>query len=152
MDSTENMRRVLNACGAYKLDGSTMIDRELEAYGAGLEPVWERAAGLERDMFALTAGEERLGIWERLYRRQAAFGDIEARRRGVAAALSRRGGPVLAGDAEAILAVAGIEGSVRAEGGRLIITADSYNGATPAEAARLLGRLVPLHVGWEIVG
>ena len=98
MDCVENMRGVLNAAGAYKLTGDSAIDQELEAYGVGLKAIEEQAQRLEDDLFAVTAGEERLGVWERLYRRQPSWADPDTRRRGVAAALSRRGGPVLPGD------------------------------------------------------
>ena len=127
-----------------------MIDQELEAYGAGLRPVEESLAGLEGDIFAATAGPERLGIWERFYRRQSSWADIETRRRGAAAALSRRGGPVLPGDMEGILAAAGIRGAARIEGGRLLIHAEEYVGVTETEAHKILGRMLPLHLGWEI--
>ena len=63
MDSVENMRKILNGSGAYRLDGGTMIDQELEAYGAGLRPVEESLARLEGDIFAATAGTERLCLF-----------------------------------------------------------------------------------------
>ena len=150
MDSVENMRKVLNESGAYKLGGDSAVDWELGAYGAGLGPVEEGLRRLEGDMFALTAGEERLGAWERLYRRQASWAGPETRRRGVAAALSRRGGPVLSGDMEGILEAAGIKGTARVEGGKVIVTVTEYRGVTEEEAGRLLSGLLPLHVAWEI--
>lgn len=152
MDCVGNMRRVLSGTGAYALDGSSMIDQELEAYGAGLRTVEDSLRQLEDDMFAMTAGDERLGIWEKLYRRQASWGDMNTRRRGVAAALSRRGGPVLSGDIEGILAAAGIKGSASVRDGKLVITVTEYQGVTETEAVRLLGRLMPLQVRWEING
>ena len=150
MDCVENMRGVLNAAGAYKLTGDSAIDQELEAYGVGLKAIEEQAQRLENDLFAVTAGEERLGVWERLYRRQPSWADSDTRRRGVAAALSRRGGPVLPGDMEGILAAAGIRGAARIEGGRLLIHAEEYVGVTEIEAHKILGRMLPLHLGWEI--
>ncbi len=144
MDSVENMRKVLNESGAYKLSGDSAVDRELGAYGAGLGPVEEGLRRLEEDMFALTAGEERLGAWERLYRRQASWADPETRRRGVAAALSRRGGPVLSGDIEGILEAAGIKGAARFEGGKVIITVAEYLGVTEEEAGRRHSKPVAL--------
>ena len=141
MDCVENMRGVLNAAGAYKLTGDSAIDQELEAYGVGPKAIEEQA---------VTAGEERLGVWERLYRRQPSWADPDTRRRGVAAALSRRGGPVLPGDMEGILAAAGIRGTARIEGGRLLIHAEEYVGVTETEAHKILGRMLPLHLGWEI--
>ena len=151
MDCVENMRGVLNAAGAYKLTGDSAIDQELEAYGVGLKAIEEQAQRLENDLFAVTAGEERLGVWERLYRRHG-FRPAGKRSsmRGVAAALSRRGGPVLPGDMEGILAAAGIRGTARIEGGRLLIHAEEYVGVTETEAHKILGRMLPLHLGWEI--
>lgn len=150
MNCVESMRKALNQSGAYALDGTGMIDQELAAYGAGLGKIEEEADKLEGDLFAMTAGGERLGIWEHMYRRQASWAGTDTRRRGVAAALSRRGGPVLAGDMEGILAAAGIAGSVSVEAGKLIITVTEYQGVTEAEAKRVLGRMIPLHVKWEI--
>lgn len=150
MTCLENMHKILGESGAYKLTGDSMIDRELEAYGAGLGPLEQEAQRLQEDLFAMTAGSERLTEWERMYRRQASWAELEPRRRGVAAALSRRGGPVLSGDIEGILAASGIKGSAVMEAGKLVITVTEYQGVTESEAQRLLGRLIPLHVKWEI--
>ncbi|WP_300684008.1 hypothetical protein [Acutalibacter sp. 1XD8-36] len=150
MDSVENMRKILNGSGAYRLDGGTIIDQELEAYGAGLRPVEESLARLEGDIFAATAGPERLGIWERFYRRQSSWADIDTRRRGAAAALSRRGGPVLMRDMEGILDAAGIRGSAGLEEGKMVIHVKEYLGITEAEARKVVGRMMPAGVRWEI--
>lgn len=150
MDCVENMRKVLTESGAYVLDGSSMVDQELEAYGAGLRTVEEEAQRLEGELFVLTASAERLGSWERLYRRQASWADIEVRRRGVAKALSCRGGLVLRGDLEGLLEAAGVKGSARMEDGKLIIHVEEYQGVTETEARRVLGRLMPLYIKWEI--
>lgn len=152
MDCLENMRKVLSGTGAYALDGNSMVDMELEAYAAGFRIVEDSLSQLEEDMFAMTAGPEQLGVWERLYRRQASWAGPELRRKGVAAALSFRGGPVLARDMEGILAAAGIKGSAGMQDGKLVITVTEYQGVTETEAVRLLGRLIPLHVRWEISG
>lgn len=149
MDSITNMRKVLNESGAYELDGSGLVDQELAAYGAGLEPIEDGLQQLEEDLFAMTAGTGRLGTWERLYRRQASSAGADMRRRGVARALSCRGGPVLREHLPGILDAAGINGSAREENGKLIIHVDSLQGTTEAEAKRLLGRLLPLNVTWE---
>lgn len=150
MNCVENMRKILGGSGAYTLSGESMIDWELGAYGAGLGPLEEEAQKLQEDLFAMTAGGERLAVWERMYRRQASWAELETRRRGVAAALSRRGGPVLSGDMEGILAASGIKGSAQIASGKLVITVTEYQGVTESEALRLLGRLIPLHVEWEI--
>lgn len=150
MECVENMRKVMNASGAYALNGQSLVDQELYAYGAGLESLEAQIQQLEEDMFAMTAGAGRLGLWERLYRRQPGWGDIAQRRRAAARALSRRGGPVMQGDLQGILEAAGITGSAEVSGGKIVIHADGYAGITPGEAAKMLGRLIPLHVQWEI--
>ncbi len=152
MNSVENMRKILNSSGAYKPDGGSLVDRELEAYGAGLMTVEESLDRLEADVFAATAGPERLSAWERLYRRQASWADMETRRKGVAAALSRRGGPVLMSDMEGILAAAGIKGSAGMENGTLVISVQEYMGVTEAEARKVLGRMMSAGVLWEVRG
>lgn len=150
MSGVENMRRILSESGAYQLTGDTPVDQELDAYGAGLETVEEQARRLEEDMFALTASPEILKMWELLYRRQASWADPDVRRNGVAKALSRRGAPVLAGDAPGLLEAAGIKGTVREQDGKLVIQVEEYQGITETEARRLLGRLLPAHLEWEI--
>ena len=150
MDCVTNMRKILNGSGAYELDGSGLVDQELAAYGAGLGPIEEDLERLEEDLFAMTAGTGRLGAWERLYRRQVSGAGADMRRRGVARALSCRGGPALREHLPGILDAAGISGSAREEGGKLIIHVDSLQGTTEAEANRLLGRLLPLNAAWEL--
>lgn len=150
MDSAANMRKALNESGAYDLDGSGLVDQELEAYGAGLKPIEDGLKELEGDLFAMTAGTGRLDAWERLYRRQVSRAGADIRRQGVARALSCRGGPVLREHIPGILAAAGISGSAREENGTLIIHVDSLQSVTEAESNRLLGRLIPLNAAWTI--
>lgn len=69
MTELESMRAQLKETGLYRLDGTTLVDAELQSYAAGLEPLREALLELERECFAATAcsfglaaAEARLGI------------------------------------------------------------------------------------------
>lgn len=150
MSGGESIRRVLGATGIYQLTGDTPVDYEIDAYSAGLKAVEDALERLEKDLFARTATPECLAQWELLYRGQAAGGDLEARRKAAAQALSRRGGPVAVGNLEDVLETAGIRGTWEEVDGKLVIHAEEYLCTSETEAKRLLGRLLPAHWKWEV--
>lgn len=150
MSGGENMRRVLADTGIYALTGDSPIDQEIDAYAEGLGSVEDQLECLEKDLFAATATAECLAQWELLYRGQASNADLETRRLAVASALALGNGPVTARDMDGVLLVAGIRGSWLESGGKLVIQVQEYLGTTEAEASRLLGRLLPVGLEWEL--
>lgn len=150
MSGGENMRRVLADTGIYVLTGDSPIDREIGAYEAGLGPLEEELERLEADLFVLTATAECLARWEAVYRGQASTADLETRRLAAAKALSLSNDPLTASDMDDILLIAGIRGSWQESGGKLVIQAEEYLGGTEEQARRLLGRLLPAGLEWEL--
>ena len=49
-----------------------------------------------------------------------------------------------------LLAAAGVRGSLREEDGKLLVALEEYQGVTAQEAQRMLDRLLPAHLEWEI--
>lgn len=145
------MARVLRATGLYTLPGGTAADWELEAMAAGFAAAEEDLAALEAELFILTAPAERLSEWEKLFRSQASGAALDVRRNAAAKALGARfERPSLKAVQENVLPAAGVLGTVREEDGRLIIEG-SLQGVAPQEAKRLLNRLLPAHMEWELV-
>ena len=136
------MAQVLRATGIYTLPGGTPADWEQEAFCAGLDKLEAGLDALEQSLFALTAPAEKLSQWEALFRAQASSGELAARRRGVAKALGLRfQRPTLRAIQEDVL-------PAEAEG-RLMV-AGTLEGVTEQEARRLLDRLLPAHMEWEL--
>lgn len=65
MNKSEEMRSQLAPLNLYKLNGSSLIDCELESYGAALDVLQSRLDRLCSLLWVSTAGEEALSIWER---------------------------------------------------------------------------------------
>lgn len=55
MDAYETLKRQLHPTGLYALGGSTVVDFELKAYAAGLNPVYDSLAELRSESFLPTA-------------------------------------------------------------------------------------------------
>ena len=53
-------------------------------------------------------------------------------------------------DMEGILDAAGIRGSAGLEEGKIVIHVQEYLGITEAEARKVVGRMMPAGVRWEI--
>lgn len=150
MTGGAHMAQVLRATGIYTLPGNTPADWEQDAYCAGLDSAEGELDALEQSLFALTAPAERLAQWEALFRAQASSGALPARRKGVAGALGLRfQRPSLRAIQEQVLPAAGIAGTVAEADGKLSITG-SLQGVTEKEARRLLDRLLPAHMEWEL--
>lgn len=150
MTCGENMARLMRATGVYKLPGGTPADWELAAYQAGFGVIEQAMAALEKELFVLTAPAGRLAAWELLFRRQSSAAPLPVRRTAAAKALGLRFGPAtLESIRQEVLPAAGLSGSVSESEGKLLISA-ALQGVTEAEARRLLDRLLPAHLEWEL--
>lgn len=150
MSGGENIRRLMEATGVYSLTGSSPVDWELEAYTAGLDRLEAEMRALEAEMFIARAPAQRLEQWELLLRPQWSTASLEERREALLKALSAHAGPANLAAMEDMLTAAGVKGTVREEAGKLVIHVESYQGVTAKEAKRMLDRLLPSHVAWEI--
>ena len=143
MGSRENMAGIMTATGLYKLDGSSPADWELDAYNEGLLAIRSEIEALLDELFVMTAPPERLSQWEELFYCQSRGGAIEDRRRGIARALGFYPGPMNGGAIKELLDIAGVRGEV--------IKAGGFLGVTKREAERLLDRILPAHISWELI-
>lgn len=151
MTARENMRQVLARCGAYRLAEDCPLQWELAAYGAGFDGLKGALAQGEQDAFALTASPERLTEWEALCLPAPAACGVRDRREMLAARLSllAHRGPLTMGDLPTLLLAAGIRGTAIEEGGVVRVAPGEYL-LPPALAQQELGRLMPLHLAWEM--
>lgn len=145
--AVDRMREVLNGAG-YRLTGESSADWEGNACGAGFDLVEQAVDGLLADLFAITAGEERLDAWESLYRRQPAAGTDEERRKRLAARLSLNPSRISAEVLPSVLAAAGVMGSAKESGGGITVILGRLLGVTEEAAKRELSRLLPAHLDW----
>lgn len=66
MSTVTAMRRELKPLGLYNLNAGSLISCELEAYGAGLDPLWDRMNRVLASALILTADTQALEKYERL--------------------------------------------------------------------------------------
>lgn len=84
MNTLDSMKRELRSTGLYALSGATLVDAELAAYAAALQPLFDAAEELQREIFAQSAGGYGLALRERLFLLPAG-GETEQRRGAVLA-------------------------------------------------------------------
>ena len=150
MSGGENIRRLLEATGIYRLTGRSPVDWEVDAYQAGLGQADAAMEALEAELFLSSAPGERLERWELLLRPQASEASLEERRRALVQAFSAWNRPANLEAMQDLLAAAGVRGSLREEDGKLLVALEEYQGVTAQEAQRMLDRLLPAHLEWEI--
>lgn len=148
MTAREHLAKVLAGTGLYQLTGSTPVDWELSSYGAGFALVEERLDSLLGDLFARTAGRQRLAVWEQLFRKQPSTAALEDCREMVHSRLSARPDGVNLEALQALLPGAGVRGLVQESGDELTVVLGKLLGVTKAEAARELDQLLPAHLTW----
>ena len=105
---------------------------------------------LEAEMFIPRAPAQRLEQWELLLRPQWSTAALDQRREALLKAFSAHTGPANLAAMKDMLTAAGIKGTIREEGGKLAVSVESYQGVTAQESQRLLDRLLPSHMEWEI--
>lgn len=66
MSTATAMRRELKPLGLYNLNAGSLISCELEAYGAGLDLLWDRMNRVLKSALILTADTQALEKYERL--------------------------------------------------------------------------------------
>lgn len=150
MSGGENIRRLMEATGVYQLTGTSPVDWELDAYAAGLALVEDAMEELEAELFIANAPARRLDQWELLLRPQWSTATLEERREALLKAFSAHTSPANLSAMGDILTAAGVKGTVQEEEGKLVITVEGYQGVTAREAQRMLDRLLPSHIEWEI--
>ena len=151
MTGGENMRRVMEASGVYKLTGNSPLDWELDACTAGLKTVWDRAEALEKELFLQTAGAETLENWELLFRPQAcSSATLEERRQALVKAMRPYPGPASLEVIESLAEACGVKAKAQEAQGKLLLQGEKLIGVTEKEARRMLERVLPSHLEWEL--
>ncbi len=146
----QRMRRILNHIGCYRLTGETAGDWDLKACGAGLDSLEQSMEGLLGDLFAFTASEKRLDVWEKTFRPQRSAGTLEERRSMLAQKLAINPRSFLPGDFSSMLQAAGVTGVVLEQEGGLRILLGDLTGLTEEETCRELEQILPAHLAWEL--
>lgn len=145
MTAAENMARILNKSGAYRLDGEGLVDWELAAYGAGLQVLAGQASQLEQEVFLQNAPPARLAEWEKLCFSQVLTAGIADRRAVLCQWLAHRRGPVTPEELPGLLLAAGIKGTAAEGQDGLSVTVEGYL-LPQAQAQEKLRALIPANV------
>lgn len=150
MRAAERMRGILNATGLYKFTGETPGDWELNACGAGFDALEDACRDLLAELFAASAPEARLAVWEVLFQPQPASGKEETRREVLLERLAAHPQPPTAERLGGLLKAAGIAGAVREGADGLHVCLGRCLNVTEEEAVRELSRLLPSHLPWVL--
>lgn len=150
MTAREHLAKILSDTGLYQLTGSTPVDWELSGYGAGFALVEERLEALLADLFAITAGRQRLAVWEELFRKQPSTAALEECQEMVHSRLSVRPDGVNLEALQALLPGAGVRGLLLEDGDELTVVLGKLLGLTKVEATRELDQLLPAHLTWTL--
>ena len=153
-DPLAAMRRRLRETGVYKADGTTLVDAELAAYQAGLQPVLEAYETLWRELFVRTA--ETYGLENKEHLVECSKGNISlARRRAMLLHHLSVGESDFTVEAlESALACVGITATIEEvpeEGKLSVVVTDLSEMAEPTEenAAAMAERFLPVHLTAE---
>ena len=152
MTAAEHMAQVLRGTGLYTLDGDTLVDAELAAYGAGFALVEEAFEELLGELFVETATGYGLDCWERLFRPRASTAGTAQRRASLLARLGISGAAHTLAEYGALLPGAGIAGTLSEDGEGGLLVTGSPAGVPEEEAKGELDRLLPAHLSWELAG
>ncbi len=98
MTSYQSMKSKLEPLGLYRLDSGDVVDCELMAYAAGLDPMFEQFDVMEREAFIPTAESYGLSARERfLERERSELTAAQRRERLIALELGVQAEPTLEG-------------------------------------------------------
>ncbi len=148
--AAERIRRMLNSTGCYRLTGHNAADWEGNACAVGLESLEGEMTALLEDLFASTASEQRLDVWERSMRPQPSAGSLEDRRAILKQRLAMNPRKFRLSDLSPQLEAAGIRGTVVEQDGGLRILLGKFLGLGEEEAQRELNLILPAGLTWKI--
>lgn len=149
MRALEHMKQVLSGTGLYKLTGSSPVEWELAAFGAGFQLLEDRFQKILQDIFVATAGEGQLDQWEALFRDQPSQGAVEERREMVRRRFAVHPDDFTREGVNALLPGAGVQGILLEQSSGLTILLGKLLGVNKVEAQRELDQLLPSHLPWQ---
>lgn len=149
MRALEHMKQVLEHTGLYTMTGSTPVEWELAAFGAGFELLEDRFDKILGDLFLSTASEEMLTRWESLFRPQPSTASLEDRRKSILARFAVHPDDFTPQGVKSMLPGAGVQGVLLENQDGLVVLLGRLLGINQAEAERELDVLLPSHLPWE---
>ncbi len=153
MNALESMVSKLKATGIYTLNGTSLVDYELQAYAAGLKMATDTFAQLEQESFIATATD--YGISNRETQFQVgAYGGSEERR----TALLKRGAitpnDFTKADMERVLSMAGLNAEIceNTAAKKLYVNClgETADNAAMQSALRIAKLFLPAHLNAEL--
>lgn len=150
MRALEHMKNVLESTKLYTLTGSSPVEWELAAYGAGFDLLEERFDRILGDLFVSTASGEMLTQWEKLFRAQPSTDDLSFRRETVKQRFAVHPDGFTPQAVAALLPGAGVQGVLLESGEGLVVVLGRLLGINQAEANRELDQLLPSHLPWTL--
>lgn len=147
--SAQRMREILNATGAYRLTGQSMIDSEINACAVAIDSFEDEMQAFLNNIFAATADKATLDRLEKLYRTQASSAELDDRREFVKARLAVNPTHFTTKYLPDMLKAANILGEAFEDNGKIRVLFGRAVGISPQWAKSELKELLPAHI--EIV-
>jgi uncharacterized protein YmfQ (DUF2313 family) len=148
MGAYDSMKKCMLPTGLYRLDGTTLVDKELQAYAEVLDPLYEDIKTLQNESFTATASDYGLRYHE------LALGVIwpavteEERRKTIFALGSVRAGGCSKAAFEKLLADLGITAELTEDAAarKLTISVKKEPLSDKEAWEQVVGRFVPAHI------
>ena len=153
-DILASMKQKLQSTGLYRLDGSTLVDAELQAYAAAMQALADEIWKLEQEGFVQTAGGDGLELWERACGNVRDTLSTADRREMLCSRLRVTPNDYTAGKLQDALLAAGILAHVaEIENHTVYInvlgTAEIQSEMSPEEIQALAAEFLPAHLEWS---
>lgn len=153
MNSLDSMKDKLRTLGLYTLDGSTIIDAELSAYQAGLEPFYRNLEEAKREFFIGTSEGWGLARRENMIGPEKKDLEVQARRDILLSRFAITGSDFTREAIERAVVASGFEVSITerpSEGKIQINCIRILSNLTEQESMKeAAGEFLPAHLLWD---
>jgi hypothetical protein len=148
MGAYDSMKKCMLSTGLYRLDGSTLVDKELQAYAEVLDPLYEDIKTLQNESFVSTASDYGLRYHELALGVLWPEDETEGRRRIIYALGSVGAHGCSKAAFEKLLADLGIEAELAEDVAdrKLTISVKKEPINSPRDWEEIVERFVPAHI------
>lgn len=151
MGAYERMKKALAATGLYKLDGTTAVDRELQAYAEGLDRARQALEELQAESFVATSAGYGLSLREEAFRAAAPAAGTEQRRAALLGLGAAGPGAFAKQALEKTLAAAGLSVEIveNPPAGPLTVRFLEEPACGRERAQKILEKFMPAHLSYS---
>lgn len=148
MGYAQYLRDLLRPLGVYKLDETSFSGAELEALGSEMDKLWQHMQAMQLESIVMTAQDEGLTNWERVFPKRSAAATTEGRRAAIAAYSQVSGDSFTKQALDRCLTASGVECQVEQTGSGLSVSFPGLMGEPEdlAKIQQIVELLLPCHL------